>query len=314
MKKIEILPKVNVYRNLLDEESIKFLVETINKSNDFDYSQELIDPKESAYSDKHGIQPAPKPDGSVIHSWAPWYTFGTRSKFEHNSSNSNSEEQVAKSIILQVLNKAHEDYSNQWKDDPEWPEYIEYWNMGGFESDMSFSELEILRHKTNNPEEYAIGVHTDWHEQRLDEPGPKQIVTYTIYLNDDYEGGEIDFVDENNKKLISYKPKRGDITAFPSGRPYWHAAKAVKSGSNKLFIRTFALWSYSGSREWLDGLKRYGLRAWTDIQNEKIKSFVDMGNVGRQIVIDNNKPVDDKNLVPLFVDSKNITYIDGREI
>ena len=48
-----------------------------------------------------------------------------------------------------------------------------------------------------------------------------------FYLNDDYEGGEIEF-----PRLDGYvhKPKVGDIAIFPSNYIYEHASLPIKSG------------------------------------------------------------------------------------
>lgn len=70
-----------------------------------------------------------------------------------------------------------------------------------------------------------------------------------LYINDDYEGGEIsftikdqyseeidkqypDFDNENNKNLINFgiKPEAGSVLIFPSYKPYRHMAHIIKSG------------------------------------------------------------------------------------
>lgn len=53
-------------------------------------------------------------------------------------------------------------------------------------------------------------------------------VSAVIYINDDYEGGEIEFPRLNNYVL---KPKVGDIAVFPSNYIYEHASLAMKSGT-----------------------------------------------------------------------------------
>jgi hypothetical protein len=53
-------------------------------------------------------------------------------------------------------------------------------------------------------------------------------VSAVIYINDDYEGGEIEF-----PRLDKYvhKPKVGDIAIFPSNYIYEHASLPMKSGT-----------------------------------------------------------------------------------
>lgn len=53
-------------------------------------------------------------------------------------------------------------------------------------------------------------------------------VSAVIYINDDYEGGEIQFPRLNNYVL---KPKVGDIAVFPSNYIYEHASLPMKSGT-----------------------------------------------------------------------------------
>lgn len=52
-------------------------------------------------------------------------------------------------------------------------------------------------------------------------------VSAVIYINDDYEGGEIEFPRLNG---YIHKPKVGDIAIFPSNYIYEHASLPMKSG------------------------------------------------------------------------------------
>jgi hypothetical protein len=90
-----------------------------------------------------------------------------------------------------------------------------------------------------------MGAHFD--QQEGDE---RLKVSFVMYLNDDYEGGEISFTIaspegvlqnaspnpdfEQAKKEGSYtfavKPKAGSIIVFPPSPPYHHTAHLVKSG------------------------------------------------------------------------------------
>jgi hypothetical protein len=317
MDKLTIMPQVTVYRNLIPDEDLDFLVEQIRDSQKDYVEMDKTDPALSTYFDFHGPQPQERQDGTLISTWTPWYTYGLRSIWGSPESLEDKPEHVrGHKIILDAISKSHFDYIEDWKDNGRWTYDIQRWDPFSGEDEeannMALSTLEILQHRLNLEEDYTIGVHTDWHDHRKDEPGPKQILTYTVYLNDDYEGGEIDFVDEENDHLIVYKPKRGDVTVFPAGKPYWHGARAVKSDPNKIFIRTFSVYRNPVSAEWIRGLKLYGVQPWIKIQNDKVKEYADTGNVGRQIVLEGGSPSLDTNLLPLYI--KKETYIDGRTL
>lgn len=47
-----------------------------------------------------------------------------------------------------------------------------------------------------------------------------------VYLNDDYEGGEINFPNQN----FTIKPEAGSLIVFPSSEPYIHESKEITSG------------------------------------------------------------------------------------
>lgn len=65
-----------------------------------------------------------------------------------------------------------------------------------------------------------------------------QTLKYSLvtYLNDDYEGGEIEFLNQN----IKIKPEAGSLIIFPSCQPYLHSSNVVKSG-----------WKYMSPTFWL---------------------------------------------------------------
>jgi Rps23 Pro-64 3,4-dihydroxylase Tpa1-like proline 4-hydroxylase len=79
---------------------------------------------------------------------------------------------------------------------------------------------------------YSGGEHYKFHYDGGTES--KRSISVLIYLNDDYEGGEIEF--PNFKTTI--KPKAGTLILFPSNYAYGHIAHPVTSGT-KYVIATW---------------------------------------------------------------------------
>lgn len=69
-----------------------------------------------------------------------------------------------------------------------------------------------------------MGKHVD-SEDPTDKNHP--VISGVLYLNDDYEGGEIYFPEQD----IKIKPEAGSLVMFPSSRPYFHHPLPVTSGS-----------------------------------------------------------------------------------
>lgn len=76
-------------------------------------------------------------------------------------------------------------------------------------------------------ENQYMGPHVDWNEFNSE-------ITYTIvvYLNDDYEGGELYFV--RPEIDIKIKPVAGSIVMFPSVEPYLHQSCNIPRGRKML--------------------------------------------------------------------------------
>jgi hypothetical protein len=94
-------------------------------------------------------------------------------------------------------------------------------------------------------------------------------VTGVTYLNEDYDGGEIEFFADGN--LFKYKPQKGEIVIFPSGNPnfltenneqYFHSAKVVKNGEKYLirqYCMRYEVVSDDWKKEWDDNIDSLGL-------------------------------------------------------
>lgn len=54
------------------------------------------------------------------------------------------------------------------------------------------------------------------------------LISFVIYLNDDYEGGDVEFKDFLPGRTI--KPNAGSMLVFPSGLEYIHKVNPVESG------------------------------------------------------------------------------------
>lgn len=253
IKKV-LLDKILVYRNVLNNpESI--LNEILNSKNN-------------------------NKKDNYISNWEDWAYSGSRAKlnFFDSGTKLTNEYAVNQYKSIQEIKKAFhvvaKDYLNIYKD-------INYFDrIKQYEFDKSTSlnegklvildEVSILHHgKTPDEKDFGMNYHTDHHQYDPDSRGMHLFITITFYLNDNYEGGELSFIDEKNNSLIFYKPKPGDILVFPSFYPYFHGVDRVLSGDRYL-IRTFLGYYYNGSEEWKNNFNEYK-NEWLNIEKERIE-------------------------------------------
>jgi hypothetical protein len=255
-RKKEIMPKIMVYRNVFDADKVLSII------------------KESEH----------RADCKLITPWKQWLHLGTmaneisfsdyqpeRSKSEHFNDNEDKSTFLFKERDFQVTirnayNKVAFDYASQYKDESGWPEWIKTWDLN--DSIWATDRINILKYNPTPPNfSVAMHYHTDNHEYENGR-GAKWALTVTIYLNDDYEGGDISFLNENTGEILQYKPKAGDITVFPSFAPYYHSVNRV-DGNNKYLIRMFWYHKYPGTPEWLAEEEKYGKELWAEMERKR---------------------------------------------
>lgn len=197
--------------------------------------------------------------------WDKWSKFGTYSQNKWNKEDIDSskkgtiydEEKYFADKVDFFYKICLKDYLDRTKIDlPEssWfgpPSYCKY-----------DKDIDIL---DNN---LTMQYHTDYIIGLKDVPGDKFYITCTMYINDDYDGGDIEFWIEGKK--ISWKPKAGDIVIFPSAEPYWHGVKVIENGE-KFFVRKFVMYRYEGSPEWLSNRDKYGEDVWKEMEEKRIE-------------------------------------------
>ena len=104
------------------------------------------------------------------------------------------------------------------------------------------------KHKINlpNPQPPSIskyfmgakmGPHVDDHGDTRFRP----ILSAVLYLNDDYDGGELHFKNQG----ITIKPEAGSLVIFPSIQPYVHESKTIQKGIK--YMSTF-FWMHHNSK------------------------------------------------------------------
>lgn len=202
----------------------------------------------------------------LLGKWDTWYTFGSILRFPkiENVTVGSEEYELYKElndIFLAVCKdyiarNGHVDFFNSNKWTVLEPHVCKYFPNAGVGYDGM-----------------ALDYHTDYQNELEGEPGWKYGFTVTMYLNDDYSGGEVDFFD--GKNTITFKPKAGDVTVFPSGSPdidptnrYMHGVFVAKNNP-KYFVRMHYQYWKDGSQEYNDGLKKYGQDAWQEILKSK---------------------------------------------
>lgn len=167
---------------------------------------------------------------------------GTRMQFENSSCDSvtdfsNEEYRIVKEII-DLRSLTLNDYIQETHTRNIWPKPLKpfdkshpSWDLSGF---------TLVRHDgqvqgDSGGSKYWLGFHLDSIEPNRSD-NRQHIITTMIYLNDDYDDGEIEFI-KKDKTIVSYKPQAGDMITFPSFYPFFHSVKAP-FGNDRYAIRT----------------------------------------------------------------------------
>ena len=120
-------------------------------------------------------------------------------------------------LINQVKDRLEYKYGQRLVCDPQiWGRV---WSIGDFQTIHSDSEY--------NNSELALEINDSdphWHTHI-----PRFLSDYSslVYLNDDYEGGEIVFPEYD----LVISPKAGEVVTFPTNAMYLHGVNQVKSGT-----------------------------------------------------------------------------------
>jgi hypothetical protein len=152
-------------------------------------------------------------------------------------------------------------------------------NNGQLMEEWQMTGPSIARYKTDIEDPLAMTYHSDYIREPITSPGYKFAITALCYFNDDYEGGEIDFIVDGEAYM--YKPKAGDFLIFPSGHPdvltkngsvYIHGVMPA-TGANKYLSRMYWMKYSVGSPEWFEKEKEFGKEVWAEMQPSIIEEF-----------------------------------------
>lgn len=195
--------------------------------------------------------------------WDPWAHFGTYTQAKFGAELEAAEKgpifDEEKALFEEIATSYDRAISHYYKHTGiEIPEGARY---SGQSWCKYFNKIDNLK---NN---MTMQYHTDYIISQRDMPGEKFHTTCTFYINDNYNGGDIEFY--VNGDITNHKPKAGDIVIFPSTEPYFHGVKTIPDG-NKFFIRNFVMFDYDGDEKWLANQKKYGAYRWAKMESERI--------------------------------------------
>jgi hypothetical protein len=235
---VELYPNIDVYRNVL---------------KDVDQMYSVMNDSEKNSKGKYFLK-----------TWDPWAHFGTYSQKKDSKeilADTLSHEMFIKEKnfveeVEEAYNKVILDYVQRHKIN-----LPDGWRFSGCSYSKYNANIDTL---LNN---MTMQYHTDHITSQKDMPGDKFFITCTMYINDDYEGGDIEFYVD--KKLINHKPQAGDILVFPSTEPYFHGVKTINT-NEKFFVRNFIMTPHNGTEEWLENQRKFGAYRWAKMEQERI--------------------------------------------
>jgi hypothetical protein len=137
----------------------------------------------------------------------------------------------------------------------------------------------IARYKTDITDPVAMTYHSDYIREPITSPGHKYVITALTYFNDNYSGGEIDFIVDGEAYM--YKPQAGDVLVFPSGHPqiltkegkiYLHGVMPAQ-GFKKYISRMYWMKYEPGESAWFEQEEKFGKEVWNKMQEKIMEEF-----------------------------------------
>lgn len=278
MKKFEIAPCVMVYKNFFKEPE-RMLNEVIraeenhtkyiNPSFDYLYSMHRSGLKVDGFGEAEKLKRS--------NQWHRFTQKGKKSEMFLQAVN-NDKDHVNHDIYQKVLDSfkyVFQDFLDDHKNCNFWMPYINSFDLN--DKKWHYQNVNILNHYgfPDNPKDTLVmGYHLDSVDANI-EPGAKHAVTANIYLNDNYENGEINFlyaknlssIETKTAEIVSYKPEAGDVVVYPSVWPVAHGVN-FPVGANRYLLNSILVWTYDGSMG--EDLRKYLIEdktVYNDIAN-----------------------------------------------
>jgi len=206
-----------------------------------------------------------KEDKYLMKKFEIWGNHGTMTEIDSTSYhgfapeyfNPDDQEQVKQKKVFEKLEDAYrfvkKDFMIKYGNKDIWPSHYKKVDLFNEceNTRIAFLKYDVdLAKKAESQKFNFSAFHSDFFEQDMDTPGYKLIFTVMIYLNDEYDGGEICFWD--GKKIVGHKPSSGDIIVFPSCEPFYHGVLNINN-SNRYAIRMNYVAVTEGSEEFKNG-------------------------------------------------------------
>jgi len=268
LEAIEIYPHILVYKNMFRDvsKSYKVLLDSLSESED-----RLFSPwtQWSIFGDY--LNPI-VPQFSNSEKYGNLKNIKTTTEIQENQKNFSIE-------MMENFHLVTEDYIKRYNIDVDL-DHLSTDENGDLVQTWRWTGGTIGKYHVSN-EESQVGMryHSDYIREQGYAPGYKFVITCTIYFNDDYEGGEIDFA--MGDKLVKYKPEAGDLLVFPSGHPdyltedgisYLHGVMPSYN-KNKFLSRMYWQKYEKGTEEWYQKEKEFVKEVWASMQPELEKKF-----------------------------------------
>lgn len=102
-------------------------------------------------------------------------------------------------------------------------EYIQELGLQNIFADgLWFKDMLVQRNKADNFEAYST-----WHCEASTKLNTDRALTYVLYLNDDYKGGETQFMYQK----LNVKPQKGKLVFFPASFTHVHRGNMITEGT-----------------------------------------------------------------------------------